>query len=316
MAITALLLVIAALLTRSFIAAQRTNPGFAINSLAVVSTDTSTLKLTPVQTQRFWDTAIEKISRDPRRRVGRARDPGADAGQPEQLGDLGSRASSSRRTRRHRGSDDRLARLLQDDGRGDRRGARVHRRRSTRHAARRDRQRNAGATASGRARAQSARSFTLAAARGRRSRSSASPPITRSRRSSEPPTPFLQIPRAQRPGPYTAVIARTRGDSAALLQDMRRALLAIDPNVVFIENQTMEMQSRCDAVSDARQRVAGERGRSGGDAAGGDRSLRRDRLLGSATDPGNRHPRRARCAARRGGRAGDAARAAGRRWPA
>src|SRR5580765_2086844 len=57
MAITALLLVVAALLTRSFIAAQRTNAGFAINSLAVVSTDTSTLKLTPPQTQRFYDTA-------------------------------------------------------------------------------------------------------------------------------------------------------------------------------------------------------------------------------------------------------------------
>ena len=40
MAITALLLVIAALLTRSFIAAQRTNPGFAVNRLAIVSTDT------------------------------------------------------------------------------------------------------------------------------------------------------------------------------------------------------------------------------------------------------------------------------------
>jgi predicted lysophospholipase L1 biosynthesis ABC-type transport system permease subunit len=58
MAITALLLVMAALLTRSFIAAQRTNAGFAISRLAVVSTDASTLKLTPVQTQRFYDTAI------------------------------------------------------------------------------------------------------------------------------------------------------------------------------------------------------------------------------------------------------------------
>jgi predicted permease len=59
---------------------------------------------------------------------------------------------------------------------------------------------------------------------------------------SEPPTPFLQIPRGQRPGPYSAVIARTRGDSAALLRDMRREILSIDPNVIFIENQTMEMQ--------------------------------------------------------------------------
>ena len=56
MAITALLLVVAALLTRSFIAAQRTNAGFAVNRLAIVSTDTSTLKLTPDQSQRFYQT--------------------------------------------------------------------------------------------------------------------------------------------------------------------------------------------------------------------------------------------------------------------
>jgi predicted permease len=59
---------------------------------------------------------------------------------------------------------------------------------------------------------------------------------------SELPTPFLQISRNQRPGPYSAIIARTRGDASALLRDMRREVLAIDPNVVFIENQTMEMQ--------------------------------------------------------------------------
>jgi ABC-type antimicrobial peptide transport system permease subunit len=59
---------------------------------------------------------------------------------------------------------------------------------------------------------------------------------------SELPTPFLQIPRNQRPGPYAAIIARTRGDAGALLRDMRRELLAIDPNMIFIENQTMEMQ--------------------------------------------------------------------------
>src|SRR6185369_9189028 len=59
---------------------------------------------------------------------------------------------------------------------------------------------------------------------------------------SELPTPFLQIPRSQRPGPYAAIIARTRGDAGALLRDMRREVLAIDPNVVFIENQTLEMQ--------------------------------------------------------------------------
>ena len=59
---------------------------------------------------------------------------------------------------------------------------------------------------------------------------------------SEPPTPFLHIPRTQRPSPYTAIVARTRGDATALLRDMRRELLALDPNVVFVENQTMETE--------------------------------------------------------------------------
>src|SRR5207237_1349140 len=41
MAITALLLIVAALLMRSLAAVERTNPGFAVNRLAIVSTDTS-----------------------------------------------------------------------------------------------------------------------------------------------------------------------------------------------------------------------------------------------------------------------------------
>ena len=58
----------------------------------------------------------------------------------------------------------------------------------------------------------------------------------------EPPTPFLHVARSQRPSTYTAIIARTRGDASALLRDMRRVLLALEPNLVFIENQTMESE--------------------------------------------------------------------------
>ena len=59
---------------------------------------------------------------------------------------------------------------------------------------------------------------------------------------SEPPTPFLQIPRNQRSNSYCAIVARTRGDATVLLRDMRRELLTLDPNIVFVENQTMEME--------------------------------------------------------------------------
>jgi ABC-type antimicrobial peptide transport system permease subunit len=48
------------------------------------------------------------------------------------------------------------------------------------------------------------------------------------------------VARGQQPNSYNIVIARTRGDAAALLRDMRRELLALEPNLVFVENQTME----------------------------------------------------------------------------
>src|SRR5207247_6376906 len=58
----------------------------------------------------------------------------------------------------------------------------------------------------------------------------------------EPPTPFLHVARGQRPSPYTSLVARTRSDASALLRDMRRELLALEPNLVFVENQTMEAE--------------------------------------------------------------------------
>jgi predicted permease len=58
----------------------------------------------------------------------------------------------------------------------------------------------------------------------------------------EPPTPFLHVARSQRPSAYTTIVARTRGDASALLRDMRRELLALESNLVFVENQTMEAE--------------------------------------------------------------------------
>jgi predicted permease len=58
----------------------------------------------------------------------------------------------------------------------------------------------------------------------------------------EGPTPFVHVPRAQQPNSYEILIARTRGDAAALVRDMRRELLALEPNLVFVENQTMEAE--------------------------------------------------------------------------
>ena len=58
----------------------------------------------------------------------------------------------------------------------------------------------------------------------------------------EPPLPFIQLARAQQPNSYSFIVARTRGDAAALLRDMRRSLLALEPNLVFVESQTMDAE--------------------------------------------------------------------------
>jgi predicted permease len=241
MAITALLLVVAALLTRSFIAAERTNPGFAVTSLAVVSTDTSTLQYNAQQTERFYQEATAKVSAIPgvesvalATRVpmqlnantwdiwvpGRHR-PGAHGDtvqvttvSPAYFKTIGVGIVEGRGftdadradTPRVAIVNETLARLVWP-----------------------------GQSAIGKI-------F--------RTRGGAGPPFEivgvsanhKVLTLSESPTPFLQIPRAQRLGPYATVIARTGGDANALLRDMRQALLSLDPNVVFIENQTMEME--------------------------------------------------------------------------
>lgn len=56
----------------------------------------------------------------------------------------------------------------------------------------------------------------------------------------EPPTPYLHFAATQSPLQYRNLIARTGGDADALLNDMRRALLAIEPGLVFISSSTME----------------------------------------------------------------------------
>jgi putative ABC transport system permease protein len=55
-------------------------------------------------------------------------------------------------------------------------------------------------------------------------------------------TPYVHFSNRQRPDSYQIVFARTRGDAQRLLQDMRRLVLGMEPNLAFLENQTMEAQ--------------------------------------------------------------------------
>ncbi len=241
MAITALLLVIAALLTRSFIAAQRTNAGFTVNRLAIVSTDTSTLKLTPDQSQRFYQAALARVSAIPgvesaalATRVplqlnansweiwvpGRHR--------PGEHGDTVEVTTVSPEYFKTMGVGIVEGRAFTDADRPDTPRVAI----VNETLARRVWPRQSAIGKIFRTRGGEGPAFEIVGV-------SADHKV---KTLSELPTPFLQVPRNQRPGPYAAIVARTRGDATALLRDMRREVLAIEPNVVFVENQTMEMQ--------------------------------------------------------------------------
>jgi macrolide transport system ATP-binding/permease protein len=241
MAITALLLVVAALLTRSFIAAQRTSAGFIVNKLAIVSTDTSTLNLKADESQRFYQQALARVSAIPgvesvalATRVplqvnantweiwvpGRHR--------PGEHGDTVEVSTVSTDYFKTMGVGIVEGRAFADADRPDTPRVAIVNETLAR------------------------RVWPGESAIGKifRTRGGEGPPFVivgvsadhKVRTLSELPTPFLQIPRSQRPSPYAAIIARTRGDASGLLRDMRRELLAIDPNIVFVENQTMETQ--------------------------------------------------------------------------
>jgi predicted permease len=58
----------------------------------------------------------------------------------------------------------------------------------------------------------------------------------------EGPTPYVHYALSQRPFTGEVLLARTSGDAAALLAAMRRELLALEPNTVFLDSQTMDGQ--------------------------------------------------------------------------
>jgi predicted permease len=241
MAITALLLIIAALLTRSLVAAERTDPGFAAARLAIVSTDTATLRYDENRSRQFFDEAMAKIAEIPgvesvalASRVplqvnanrweiwipGRHR-PG-DHGDtvevttvsPEFFKTLGVAIAEGRG-------------FTNDDRPDTPRVAVVNETLARRFWP--------GESAIGKV-------FHTRGGEGPAFRIVGVSADHKVLTLSERPTPFLHVARSQRPGSYSAIVARTRGDAAALLRDMRRALVGLDPNVVFIENQTMEAE--------------------------------------------------------------------------
>ena len=58
----------------------------------------------------------------------------------------------------------------------------------------------------------------------------------------EAATPYIHYSLAQRPSGGEEIVARTRGDAGALLAAMRRELASLEPNIIFLDNQTMDAQ--------------------------------------------------------------------------
>jgi predicted permease len=241
MAVTALLLVVAALLTRSLVAAQRTSAGFAVNRLAIVSTDTAMLQYSQDRSRQFYEQAITRVTSIPgvesaalATRVPLQVNPNRweiwipDRHGIGQHGDTIEVTTVSIDYFKTMGVPIVEGRAFVDGDRPD--TPRVAIVNETF-----ERKYWPGASAIGktfRTRGSDGPVFQIVGV------SADHKVLTLS----EPPTPFLHISRGQRPNSYTAIIARTRGNASALLRDMRRELLALEPNLVFIENQTMEAE--------------------------------------------------------------------------
>jgi len=58
----------------------------------------------------------------------------------------------------------------------------------------------------------------------------------------EAPTPYIHYAISQAPDPAEIIVTRGRGDAAVLLANVRREIAAIEPNAVFLDNQTMDAQ--------------------------------------------------------------------------
>ncbi len=241
MAITVLLLVVAALLTRSLVAAQRANLGFPVQKLAVVSTDTAMLRYSDERSARFYDQALARVgtiagveSVALTTRVPFSINynrwgiwiPGHH--RPGEPGDIVEVTMVSPEYFKTIGVPIVDGRAFNDD----------------------DRPNTPWVAIVNQALARKYWPGDSAVGKTFRSRVSDGPVFQIVGVSAdhkvvtvgEPPTPFLHVARSQRPSAYTTIVARTHGDASALLRDMRRELLALESNLVFVENQTMEAE--------------------------------------------------------------------------
>lgn len=239
MAMTALLLVVAALLTRSLIASEAARVGFEVDHLAVVSIDTGMLRYSSARSRQFFDEALARVRRIPGVQAAATATrvpfsinantwdiwvPGRH--RADQHGDTIQVTSVSPDYFRTMGVPILQGRGFTDADTPDTPAVAI----VNETMARRYWPGESAVGKTVRARGADGPEFQIVGVAADHKVTSVG----------EPPTPFLHLARTQRPGPYTCLIARTGGDAAALLREMRRTLLQLEPNIVFVENQTME----------------------------------------------------------------------------
>ena len=240
MAVTTTLLVTAALLTRSLLAEQHANLGFAIDRLALVSLDTSMVQYSPERSLHFYDQALARVRAIPGvdsaalatfvpfSLNGNQWDiwiPGRHA--PGERGDIVNATRVTPEYFRTIGIPILEGRGFTDDDRPDSpRVAVINETMAKRYWP--------GTSAIGK---------TFNANGGVNGRPFVIVGVSADHKVStigEAPMPFIHAARTQQPSAYNIIIARTSADAPALLRDMRRELLALEPNLVFVESQTME----------------------------------------------------------------------------
>jgi predicted permease len=241
MAVTAVLLVVASLLTRTLVAAYRTNVGFPVAKLALVSTDTGMVQYTPARSAQFYADALERIRALPgvEGAALATRVPFSinynrwdvwipDFHRPGEHGEGVDMTAVSPDYFSTMGVAIVDGRAFTDDDRPNTQWVAIVNETFARHFWPNDRA--VGKTF--RSRVSDGPVFQVVGV-------SADHKVMTV---GEPPTPFFQVALNQRPNSYASIVARTRGDASTLLRDMRRELLAIEPNLVFVENQTMEAE--------------------------------------------------------------------------
>ena len=241
-ALTAVLLVVAGLLLRSLGASQRADVGFDTKGLAAIAFDTDMVRYTPERGREFWRQAQARIAAVPGVRSAGLVSPTLPFTFNFSTQEM--RIDNRTYNEGQRGEIIELAAVSPEylptlgvpllEGRGitpsDIAGA-------------------PDVAVINQTMAQkfwpneSAVGHTVQAVNGTRSRTVRVVGVTRDHKRHgvlEAAAPFAYLAEAQRPTRYNFLIARTDGDASALLNTMRRELLAMEPGLVFMTANTME----------------------------------------------------------------------------